>query len=290
MLTSVREMIKISLDTYKKFFRPLNQYMIMSLGITALFSLLLIPALIIGTVFPGMWGQVIAWGLGIICFVIVLFFSFQFLIGYEFHLREVLHHEKIHPYRQTLAEAKSVTIRSILASIASGIFTSFPLVIGIIGLFGKQTPELFYSFSNNIVAQNIAVREVRGVLEYFFVFLILYGLVHAIYFSVLFSMTFNAVIFDKKEVKDAFEYSRSLIEGRWWSVCWRLFAPEALLMGIYGLLSIITLVIRIQYGENAAALSDFVIAFLINFFIAIPIIYLPSLILYDQLKKNPLKK
>lgn len=286
MLMTVREMISLSWETYKKNWRGITAYLFLSalcfFGMCLLFA---IP-IILGMTVAGNFGLVIFLILGGVLFFIALFAYFKIMFGFELQLRHALHKEKLLSFREAFAQTKPLTWTALGASLLSSFISTTPFLIGCIGLIFTYLS----SFSSFLLTNTVSPLQVPGVQGNFFFLLIIYGIFHLCYFSIIFSMSFYSALFDKKKVRESLEFSKSLIQGRWWSVWWRFFAPEMILMVVYFVLVFVVLFVQKMHGELAASILNMGVAFFINCFAAVPLIYLPALVLYDDLKKHPVKK
>ncbi|MEK7084444.1 MAG: hypothetical protein AAB932_04380 [Patescibacteria group bacterium] len=118
-----------------------------------------------------------------------------------------------------------------------------------------------------------------------FILLIIPGIILSLWFA--FGM--YAVALDEKNAVDALRMSKSLVQGRWWSVLWRLLAPGL----VFGFLSILIeglLSLPIEFmGEmpNLFILLIFNLLATAGGLLVAPLLTASSTILYLEMKKTP---
>lgn len=291
MLMRIREMIDVSWETYKNHFRPLTSYLFFALLLGVLFCVLFFVPLGLGIMLGGSAGII----LGVVLFLALgaagLYGAIRAVCGFELSLFKALQNKKPGTFRENFADAKPFTWKALGATFLAGLFSYFPVLAGVGGLFALQPPSFFEALRQADAMQTaLPVPEIHGVLGYFFALLALYGLLHLLYFSIVFGMSLYAVLFDKKEVRESLSYSASLVQNRWWAVWWRIFALQMVLFLIYMILGIPVDVIKHLHGEAVAKIPELLLTLFMNFFVSVPLLYLPMIVLYKDLKKKPSAK
>ena len=159
---------------------------------------------------------------------------------------------------------------------------------------GKNIPPLSQELqATKILIWPALVSSILTLLAYlggFFLFII-----PGIIFVVWFSFAFSAVAIDETRALPALRLSKSLVQGRWWAVFWRLLVPLFIFFIILFLtekiLSISLSYFLIQIAKNNILL--FIVPFIFSLItIAINLICAPfstaaSVILYLEMKKMP---
>ena len=293
MLLSPKQIISESLECYKKNFRALSNYLIFSsLSFFGMCFLSFLPtffALAFSNSKYSLAISIFGISLTLVFLALSTILYFKIMIGFEFQLRRALDKKKLLTFRETLAETKTVMWTAIGTSILSNMVTTLPLVAGILGIFVKNRVSILESL--DVIEKGVSPQiHIEGISGYFFLFLSIYGALHLLYFSVIYSMSYYSVLFKNKKVVESLEYSQSLVTGRWKQVWWRFFVPQAILLGIYWTLMLFSFVIEKKFGQSAGQISDMLVAVIINFVVAVPLVYLPALILFNTLQKNPVKK
>lgn len=287
MLTRIREMIGESWETYKKHFRPITSYLFFALLFGVLFFLLFLIPFSVVAFDNGVPLTILGYFLFVLIGAAGLYGAVRALAGFEFTLWQALQDKKIGTFKENFALAKPFTFRALGAGFLSGLFAYFPVGIGIGGIFALQPPSFFEALRLAELQQTPApLPEIHGVWGYFFLFLALYGIVHLIYFSVLLSMSLYQVLFDKKSIKEALSSSAAMVRSRWWNVFGYILILQVILLFIYTIVHIPIDVIFKMYGEPAARIPDVILTLLMDFFISVPLLYLPMLLIYKDLKKK----
>ncbi|MFH1946915.1 MAG: hypothetical protein ABIJ23_02035 [Candidatus Magasanikbacteria bacterium] len=150
---------------------------------------------------------------------------------------------------------------------------------------------------------NIKKLIIPAILAYIIMGLIVAGglilfIVPGIIFSVWFAFTiYNITIDENSNAIEALKNSKKLVDGRWWEVIWRLVALGLL----FALIAVITQGILswpLNYILKSMGENSFVFLFLVSLIaiinVVINLIFTPlttaaPVILYNELKKNPLK-
>lgn len=285
-MISVREILVEAKNVYLKNFRALSLYLIFVSAVS--FFLSLVASLFIITT-----TNIFVFLFAILLILIAPFIYFKVMIGFQYQLRNALQKEKLVPIRETLRQPNSLIFKALGTSILSGILTTFPILFGMTGL-AFQNRNTFFTWLETTLqspeAASLPIIEIHGIWGYFFLLLSLYGIIHLLYFSVVFSMSYYTVLFDKKNITESLKKSMQLIQGRWWNVGIRLLIPSAIFFLLYGMFAIISSEIQKQFGSQIADTFDFFFSIFLNFFAIIPLAYLPGLILFEELMKKPLKK
>jgi len=292
MLMNVRELLSTSWKAYKKYFKSITVYSILAgLIMFGLAAILLIP-ITVAVVMRGSAGIVLGITLGLAALVFMIYYMFKLMVGFELRLRHALYNEDSGFFGQTLKEAKPVTLPGIWVSLAVGIIVALPFLIGMIGILSNQESSFLEASQSLDSAEAMAASplQINGTAGYFFAALALYGLVHMVYFSILYVASYYAVIFDKKTVSESLNWGKSLVQGRWWSVFWRILAPQVIFMIIYFLYQILIGLLGTVGSLGLTLLVGGVGFIFLNFFAVIPLIYMPMILLYEDLKKKPLAK
>lgn len=142
--------------------------------------------------------------------------------------------------------------------------------------------ELEYSAKHilSIIGVSIAVSLTISV---GFLLLIIPGII----FSVWFNFALYRVALEDETPITAMKESKELVEGRWWSVLWRLFLPAFVLnLGIFLIQGILIFVIRMITPNALIINTASGIASLFLF----PVTLLAAIILYIELKKTPVEQ
>lgn len=287
MMISVREILLEARGTYRNNFRALSFYLIFAA--LAFFGMWLIASIPLAFADSNIFLFLLSLGL----FFIAFFIYFKIMIGFEMQLRRALHKQKLLTLKETIAEAKPFTWNALGASLLTQFISFFPLFVGIVGLAvqNKNTiAKWIIATSQFPEAMTMPQIDIHGVSGYFFLLLAIYGIFHSLYFSILLSMSYYSVIFDKKDVRGSLEKSVSLLQGQWLAVFWRVVATGAILVLLYGVLSLFSYGLQKQLGTQVGQITDMMISIFMNFFAIIPLGYLPALIIFDELMKKSEKK
>jgi hypothetical protein len=287
MFISLREILLEARVAYRNNFRSLSLYLIFAA--LAFFGMWLIASIPLAFADSNIFLFLLSLGL----FFVAFFIYFKIMIGFEMQLRRALHKQKLLTLKETIAEAKPFTWNAMGASMLAHFISFFPLFVGVMGLViqNKNTVvQWLITTSQFPEAITMPQIEIHGVSGYFFLLLAIYGLFHSLYFSILLSMSYYSVIFDKKDVRGALEKSVSLVQGQWLAVFWRVVATGAILVLLYGILTLFSYGLQKQFGPQFGQITDMIISIFMNFFAAIPLVYLPAMIIFDELMKKSEKK
>jgi hypothetical protein len=172
-------------------------------------------------------------------------------------------------------ESYKRSLRYLGMSILYGLLISLPIVlVGILYILGA------------FIAQSVAFMVATTIIAVLVVFFVLY-------LSILYGFIPYQVALGAKKlgIKETFTHSKDLVQGRWWKVLWRLFAPQVwfgmiMLIVSGGIVSIITV------GNLASIPETGVVALLINIITSVlqilftPLLMIPPVLLYLDLQKT----
>lgn len=117
-----------------------------------------------------------------------------------------------------------------------------------------------------------------------FVLLIVPGII----FSIWFAFVGYAVILDGAKGTAALRASKTLVEGRWWGVLWRLLVPGLVYLVISGLIQIPFDTLAAASQSDIVGLISLIVSGLVSLILT-PFITAAQVILYLELKKTPIK-
>ena len=209
MLISIGELIKRSYNLYKDNFTTILKYLL----------LMLIPAIFIFLFKNIIKLTIVKFGatMSPILFVLIPLLSLVLIAAialgmwFNFALIKVIDllNKKMPapPIKDALKEAKAVIWRGFGATILVGIYSAWPLFLGLIAL----------AISNRLLHSQI--------LNAIFGLVATYGIFHLVYFSIKLIFTAYSVVLDNKKIREALKTSASLTQKRWWGVLSRAFTP-----------------------------------------------------------------
>lgn len=187
--------------------------------------------------------------------------------------------------------ALSATI-AMLVSVASIIFTlwvTIALATVIRALLKKEQPLGWadtMSGTSKYLGPVIWTSILVGLVVFGGVILLI---IPAIIFSVWYSFTFYAVVFEEKRGLAAMAASKELVVGRWWPIAWRVLMPglffSAVILLIQKLLSL-PLEFFLGNYEDASALIWGALSAILNS-LAAPLAAASTLLLYLNVKEQP---
>lgn len=183
----------------------------------------------------------------------------------------------------------------VVATIITTMWFSITLVRVIVKIYNKEkTLEI-----------KIELEQTRHLIIPAFLISLLVGLIvilgtviliiPGIFLGVLLTFSYYSVIIDEHKVIQSLSTSYNLVRKRWWATFWRLFVPALfftiILLLIQWIISIPTEIIfnNLEQGTifNTFLLTIFsLISVLIGVFFT-PLTTLPTVILYEELKKTP---
>jgi hypothetical protein len=112
-------------------------------------------------------------------------------------------------------------------------------------------------------------------------------IIPGIIFSIWFSFTFYAVLFEEKRGAAALRSSKELVVGRWWSIFWRLFAPGFFFALVFMILSYsLTYLLDVLLGGFTLIIVNGVVTSILSAIVS-PLTALTTIILYFSAKENP---
>ncbi len=287
MLPSIQQMLSQSWEAYKKNFRPLIRYMILSslliVGMVLLAFGILFALRFSGFVSPLPFVRVLPYVFGMIILSYLIYLSIKISVGFSMRMMQALKNEVVPSFRETLRQAKPFVWKFLGINILVGLISGLPIFIGFIGMLINATDWENYweTYGNTFDMADLSNPKVL-----FFGAIAVYGFFHALYFSTLYLPSVYGVIFDKKKVFESLTWGKSLVQGRWWSVFWRILAPALVYIVLELLFFAISSLLFITLGESIAQIFDFFATIFVIFAVMIPLIYLPEMILYENVKKQ----
>lgn len=275
MLLSVNEIINKSLELFKRDFRVWLPYMALSF-ISALLSVLFAfnPTVLLFFNTLGVSSNIV-----LILSVMVMLFLAVFNVWLNLGLVRAIHDRLFNRsttgFKEKLHETKHLLSRTIGISLLVTVMVILPLALGISGL-------AFLGF------QNLVLGQFQGAtaLYFFFALLGVYGIVHLIYFSIRYAMSYYIVALEEKTVRTSLHESHLLIEGRFWSVFWRLFAPVLLFLLMYVLPNYIFVAAAKSIGGSLSLGMASILSLALSSGVAI-LIAIATVILYEDVKVKP---
>lgn len=270
MLISINELIKKSLALYKNNFLTIFRYLLLALVPSLLVILIMTSAMLLYKVAGDfVTGPImfVLLPLAAVAFVIIIVLG----IWFNFALIKVidsLNKTSAPAMKDVLNSTKAVVWRGFGATILVGLYTAWPLFIGLAG----------FAVSTFILGPSIALKIIFGLIT-------LYGIIHAIFFSIKLVFSVYAVVIDNKKIGESMDLSRSIVKGRWWKIFWRLFVPCLAIYVVIILVDIILAQIGGMFGNVGSNIAGF-IASIINF-LAAPYAMAVTIILFDEAKKTP---
>lgn len=114
-------------------------------------------------------------------------------------------------------------------------------------------------------------------------------IIPGIIFSIWYTFTYYAIIFEEKKGVAALKASKELVTGRWWAIFWRLFAP-----GLFYALILIIITYAITYGlaymlsGMTYVLVNGILTSIVSSIIS-PLTALVTIVLYYSAKENPVQ-
>ena len=267
MLITASEIIKQTLKTYKENFKTFSKYLI-NLAITGIVFLISFVLLIF---YIGIDGLGILSALSLLITLALLVLTILSFIT----LVKILNKNYTKEKTNRFLEEMKINLHLI-----------FPIFIVYL---------LFNFIISLCLAPAIIINFIPSAPVWLFILSIILGLGLIIFIEILFKFSYFAVVIDEHKIIQSFKTSLHLVKNRWWATFWRWLAPSLLFIIA---LSIIQFIINIpadiitnNFAANSASyiilsLIISIIAGLINLFF-IPLTILPSIILYEELKKTP---
>lgn len=213
-------------------------------------------------------------------FVLAAIFIFLFSIWLNFTLIRVIDAlyktNAAPPIKLSLIEAKTTVWRGLVTIVAAGFYAAWPIFVGIFGF-------AVYRFVFQIADINLPVLG-RG-LSVLFGLVGVYGLFHAIYYSIKLVFSVYAAVIDGATVKESLSLSRSITKQRWWGILGRLAGTTIIAYIAMIMADVILATIGGLFGsvgdKVATTLSSFVSLLITPFMVAAVVI------LFNEAKKTP---
>jgi len=113
-------------------------------------------------------------------------------------------------------------------------------------------------------------------------------IIPGIIFTIWYSFTFYAIIFDNQRGLAALRQSKKLVLGRWWAICWRLVVPTVFfaLLALFIQNLVMLLLKLLTSWEQLQAVIYGVSSALVNAWLA-PLTIAAAIILYFNAKETP---
>ncbi len=270
MLISIGELIKRSYNLYKDNFVIILKYLLLLLVpaiiLFAFMGLAMLPALAFGSAMGPMMFILIPLLLLVLLVITVLGMWFNFAL---IRVIDLLNKKMtVPPMKDVLKEAKTVVWRGFGTTILIGLYTAWPLFLGLCG----------FAISSFVLGPSIAPKIIFGLIA-------LYGIFHLAYFSIKLIFSVYATVIDNKKIKESMELSKSLTQKRWWGIVGRTFVPMLVVYII--VLIVYTILATIgEFGGDTGKWIATALYSIINFLIA-PYPLAVVVILFDEAKKTP---
>ncbi len=282
MLPSVQMMLSQSWEVYKKNWKTLTSFLVLSTLV--MIALMIIPFVVF---FAGMFSGLIVLSilgglLGLAGILYIFYFSMKISVGFYLCTMHALKNHQVPPLREGLKQSKPVIWKYIGVSLIVTLIIALPFVVGMFG-FLTQVTNLF---SLESYGEPLVFSFNSEISTLFFLLLTVYGFFHALYFSTVYGPSIYGVIFDRKSIKESLPWGKSLVQGRWWSVFWRLLGPALVYGVVYLLGETVLFLLALFVPEFLYAIFEFIIMVFMVFFVAVPLVYIPEIILYENLKKR----
>ena len=281
MLISTRDIITASVSLYKKHFRTYLIYIGLSF-IPAILAILTKIGAGIAAFFATVKDDGIhvtgwSWSPLILGFIILGLLSLVGLIIQILFIRTAdMHYHNTIPDKvmPSLKQAYGHFWQTLGVSILVALFTGLPLFTGTIGW-------VIVKFIEQTKYANSGSPMVLSLMSVLFGLLALYGMFHAIYFSVRLLFAIYEIILYKEPIRAAMQQSLTLTKGRWWPVFWRMFVPSIV---FYTIAAIVAAVLTKILGLFISNLTLIGLVELAVNVLVVPLIVLSGVILYDNVK------
>jgi len=276
MLLSASEIMSKSLELFKRDFKTWLPYMILSF-VAALLSTLVAfnPTVLLFFNTVGISPNMV-----LLLSIIAMLLLTVFHVWLDLVLVRVIHdrlfNRAVAGLRERFHESRHLLARSIGISLLVTILVSLPLILSISGL-------AFVGFENLVLGQ---LRNAT-LLYLFFGLLLVYGLVHLIYFSIRYALSYYVVAIDEKNIGESLHQGHKLTHGRMGSIFWRLFAPVVVFLLMYVLANYVFGVIATAIGGNIIFSIARWLSLAVSVVVAV-LIAISTVILYEDAKAKPL--
>ncbi|HYE60211.1 MAG TPA: hypothetical protein VEA18_03440 [Candidatus Kapabacteria bacterium] len=271
MLISAKDIIVQSLALYKGHFMTFLKFNLLSL----VPYLLYIPMGLVGAVvaagfFSGNIAMSLLIGGGIVLFLLfiaVIYLGIWFNLAFLRAVASVVDSGTSHPVGQTVKESQPLILRSLWTSVVAGFYTAWPLLVALIGW------PVMSLLAKTVHFPPVAVQ----IINVLFVLLGLYGIFHAIVYSVKLMFAYYNTAIDNHRTKDALQKSKDMVKNRWWGMLWRSLAPAF----AFGVPLVIVIMILGVTDNAVTSILSMVIQFL-----AMPLFFINILLLFMSAKKT----
>jgi hypothetical protein len=274
MLISIGDIIKKTLDIYKKHFWVVLKYLVLALlpgivGALATSFLLKNAASVVG------YDEVILYiGIPIIAiiYIILIVLSLWFYFALVKVIDSLYNSQPALTEHEVLASTRHVIVRGAFTSILSGLYSGWPLLAFMLALLIR----IYYS---DYLPSSVAMAS-----NILFFFWIIYGVLHLTFYSIrLFFSLFIAVL-ENKSPRESIAESQKRVIGHWWDIAVRVVVPMFVIYAVLLLVDIIFATIAHFTGDVGNAISS-VIDITINY-LAMPAALTVGVILYNETKKG----
>lgn len=271
MLISISELIKRSYRLYKDNFRVILKYLLLALVPSLLAVLIMASGMLLfkaaGDFVTGPIMFVLL-PLAAIAFIIIAILGIWFNFALIQTIDLLNKKTGIPAMKDVLNKAKAVVWRGLGATILVGLYTAWPIFLGLCG----------FAISSFIFGPSIILKIIFGLIT-------IYGIFHLAYFSVKLAFSVYAVAIDDKKINDSMELSRSIVKGRWWQIVWRLLVPALAVYAVLMIINVILAAIGGLFGDIGGNIAG-LIASIVNFLVT-PYVVAITIILFDEAKKTP---
>lgn len=276
MLLSAKDIINKSLKLFKRDFKVWLPYLILSF-VAALLSVVVAFNQTVLLFFHTLGvSSTMVWMLSIVGILLLSVFNVWLNLALVRSVHDRLFNKATPSLVQRFHESKHLLARNIGISILVSVIVGFPLIFGISGL-------IFVGFENLVLGQ------LRGAtaLYLFFGLLALYGIVHFVYFSVRYALSYYIVAIDEKKIAQSLHEGHMLTEGRMGEVFWRIAAPVILFLLIYVLSNNILVALAKAIGGSVAVSVAGLLSLAVSAVVVV-LINISTVILYVDAKAKPL--
>lgn len=274
MFISIGDIIKKTYLLYTKNFGIILKYLVLSI-LPGLLGTSCTIALMGITNPTGVYNKSIIY-LGIplllVFFIVLIILSLWFNFAFIKVVSKLYTNQPTENIKINLDATKHVIVPGLCTSILSALYSSWPMILFIMILFGR----VYYTD----YLPNIATL----ILNIFLPLLAVYATIHLTYFVIKLIFSVFITVLENKKTKEALKDSQSRTCGRWWTITLRVIVPVFI---IYACLAIIDQILMAigsltgDVGKTTMTVLDMVINYL-----AIPTSLIIGVILYHEAKKT----
>ena len=276
MLPTAKQLIMQSVDIYKRHAAMILKYVLLTL----LPTVILVPFAgitgVIALITKQGSGPMMAsfMVLAALAFLALMVLSIWFSIALTRVINKLHIGQPVGTIRTEVQDAKQVLLNGIGVSLLAAFYAGWPLIVALVGWF----------ILRGIVLVAAINERVFTFLSIFFALLGVYGAVHMIIYALRLAFSYYEVILNGVGVKESIKTSTQMVQGRWWSIFWRFFAPVLLLWLVLGLLQLLLGTLG-GLIDNAIVSGFLAFVLLIVQYLLSPIIMIVGIILYTAVRQ-----